>query len=73
MRRVVILRLDNKPFSAYLASAETIGCVRNTSYGCESKLPLARLSAPFVARLAQYTSAKLSHRLAIVVTLRFWS
>jgi hypothetical protein len=28
-----------------LASTETTGCVRDASYGCESKLPLARLSA----------------------------
>jgi hypothetical protein len=36
-RQVHFSRLDNKPSSAYLASAETTGCVRGASYGCESR------------------------------------
>ena len=61
-RQVHFSRLDNKPSSACLASAETTGCVQDASYGCESKLPLARLSVPSVAQFAQYTSARFSCR-----------
>ncbi len=39
-------RVDKGPSSACRASAETTGCVRDASYGCETKLPLARLPAP---------------------------
>ena len=38
-------RVDNRPCSADRASARTSGCVRDASYGCETKLPLARRSA----------------------------
>ena len=42
-------RLDKEPCSVCRASAETSGCVLGASYGCETKLPLARLSAPYAA------------------------
>ena len=43
-------RVDNRPCSACRASAKNAGCVRGASYGCETKLPLARLPAHSAAR-----------------------
>jgi hypothetical protein len=51
-------RLDNRPDPAILASVEITGCVRHASYGDEPKLPLARLSAPFVALFASHVPCR---------------
>ena len=53
-----LLRLDNRPCSVCHASAETTGCVQYASYGCETKLPLARLSAPSAARRPHRSAAE---------------
>ena len=41
-----------------LASVETTGCVRHASYGDEPKLPLARLSVPFVALFSSHAPCR---------------
>ena len=53
-----LLTQDNMPYSACLASADTAGCVRGTSYACKPESPHSRHFPPLRSHRAPSGAAK---------------